>query len=167
MIYLLRDFVCWGLRDQAWWWWWMNIAIVCDCRISGRIIGRVQYRCRSLHQHSYIQRQQRGIGLSPRLVGPVLSKVMGIVEKGISDMNVAWSPRYLKDSSLLENVQHRATKLVPELRNLPYEERLRMLGLPSLFYRRARGDMIEVSPQGLRDATHSTGESCRGPHKGA
>ena len=40
--------------------------------------------------------------------------------------------------------QHRATKLVPELRNLPYEERLRMLGLPSLFYHRARGDMIEV-----------------------
>ena len=40
--------------------------------------------------------------------------------------------------------QHRATKLVPELRNLPYEERIRMLGLPSLFYRRARGDMIEV-----------------------
>ena len=59
----------------------------------------------------------------------------------------AWSPRYLKDSSLLENVQHRATKLVPELRNLPYEERprvLRRLGLPSLFYHRARGDMIEV-----------------------
>ena len=69
----------------------------------------------------------------------------GLVRPHLEYGNVAWSPRYLKDSRLLENVQHRATKLVPELRNLPYEERLRMLGLPSLFYRRARGDMIEVN----------------------
>ena len=35
-------------------------------------------------------------------------------------------------------------KLVPEIRDLPYEVRLRELGLPSLLERRVRGDMIEV-----------------------
>ena len=34
--------------------------------------------------------------------------------------------------------------MVPTLKNLTYEERLRKLGLPTLAYRRARGDMIET-----------------------
>ena len=34
--------------------------------------------------------------------------------------------------------------MVDGFKNLPYEERLRRLGLPSLTYRRERGDMIEI-----------------------
>ena len=34
--------------------------------------------------------------------------------------------------------------MVPELRNLEYTDRLRAIKLPSMYYRRARGDMIEV-----------------------
>ena len=34
--------------------------------------------------------------------------------------------------------------MVPALKDLPYEERLKSLKLPSLFYRRARGDIIEI-----------------------
>jgi hypothetical protein len=34
--------------------------------------------------------------------------------------------------------------MIPSLKNLPYEERIRRLGLPSLRYRRLRGDIIEV-----------------------
>ena len=41
-------------------------------------------------------------------------------------------------------MQRRATKMVPELRNLEYADRLRAIKLPSIYYRRARGDMIEV-----------------------
>ena len=67
-----------------------------------------------------------------------------LVRPHLECANAAWSPRYSKDRQLIESVQHRATRLVPELRQLPYKERLRRLGLPSLFYRRARGDMIEV-----------------------
>ena len=44
----------------------------------------------------------------------------------------------------MERVQRRATKLIPDLKELPYETRLKKLQLPSLYYRRARGDMIEV-----------------------
>ena len=55
-----------------------------------------------------------------------------------------WSPWLIQQSKVIENVQRRATKLVPELRNLSYGERLRNLNLPSLKYRRLRGDLIEV-----------------------
>ena len=41
-------------------------------------------------------------------------------------------------------MQRRATKLVPELKNLPYAERLVKLELTTLEARRVRGDMIET-----------------------
>ena len=44
---------------------------------------------------------------------------------------------YWKDS-----IQRGATKLISQLKDKIYEERLRELGLPSLVYRRRRGDMI-------------------------
>ena len=53
-----------------------------------------------------------------------------------------WSPYYAADINLIESVQHRATKLVPGLWHLPYPERLRRLNLPTLLYRRIRGDLI-------------------------
>ena len=37
-----------------------------------------------------------------------------------------------------------ATKLIPELKDKPYENRLKALHLPSLAYRRKRGDMIQM-----------------------
>ena len=42
------------------------------------------------------------------------------------------------------HVQRRATKMIPELKHLSYPERLKKLKLPTMAYRRARGDMIEV-----------------------
>ena len=38
----------------------------------------------------------------------------------------------------------RATKLVISIKNLTYKDRLKRLKLPTLIYRRIRGDMIEV-----------------------
>ena len=54
-----------------------------------------------------------------------------------------WSPQHEGDIKLIEDVQRRATRQVPTLKGLEYKERLRKLGLPSLRYRRLRGDMIE------------------------
>jgi ribonuclease P/MRP protein subunit RPP40 len=55
-----------------------------------------------------------------------------------------WSPHLVKHVNMIENVQKRATKLVDGLSDLDYPERLKKLDLPTLIYRRARGDMIEL-----------------------
>ena len=49
-----------------------------------------------------------------------------------------------KDKIAIENVQKRATKLVKCVSRLPYSERLRALGLPTLEYRRERADVTQV-----------------------
>ncbi len=67
-----------------------------------------------------------------------------VVRSHLEYGNAAWCPVYRKDSERLENVQRRATKLAPALKDLTYIERLAALELPSLYYRRARGDMIET-----------------------
>ena len=55
-----------------------------------------------------------------------------------------WSPNYIKDQNSLERIQRIATKHIPALRNLTYEERLQCLDMFSLNKRRLRGDLMEV-----------------------
>ena len=53
--------------------------------------------------------------------------------------NSIWGPFYKGDIKKAEAVQHRATKLIPELKDKPYEDRLKALQLTSLTYRRRKG----------------------------
>ena len=56
--------------------------------------------------------------------------------------SVVWGAHYKGDQQLVEKVQRRATKMIPNLRNLSYDLRLRHLNLPSWHHRRRRGDMV-------------------------
>ena len=67
-----------------------------------------------------------------------------LVRSNLEYANTVWSPYKLKYSDAIEKVQKRATRSLPELKGLSYEERLKVLKLPTLVYRRLRGDMIEV-----------------------
>ena len=67
-----------------------------------------------------------------------------IVRPHLEYANQMWCSYLVNDIKLLENVQRRATRLVPELKGLQYTDRLKRLNLPTLAYRRSRGDMIET-----------------------
>jgi len=55
-----------------------------------------------------------------------------------------WSPYKKGDIVALEKVQKWATKVLLELKNKSYIELLKMCYLPTLHFRRIRGDIIEV-----------------------
>ena len=55
-----------------------------------------------------------------------------------------WNPKKIKNVKLLEGIQRRATKLVAQVKDLPYPLRLQKLNLTTLEYRRKRNDIIEV-----------------------
>ena len=56
----------------------------------------------------------------------------------------AVGPYMAQDYEALEKVQRRATKLIPGLTHLPYEERLHRLNMHSIKRRVLRGDLIET-----------------------
>ena len=92
------------------------------------------------------------------------NKVLGLIKRNFRDMDETtlillykslvrslleygqsiWSPIFLKQSREIEKVQRRATKLIPAIKDFSYGERLKHLKLPSLKYRRLRGDLIQV-----------------------
>ena len=58
--------------------------------------------------------------------------------------NAVWSPYLRRNINKIENIQRNYSKNITGMKHLDYEARLRALMLPSLEYRRVRGDMIEV-----------------------
>jgi len=56
----------------------------------------------------------------------------------------AWSPHYVKDKMLIERIQHRFSKMVPGLNNLPYEARIGGLGLWTLEECWNRADLLSM-----------------------
>jgi len=69
-----------------------------------------------------------------------------------------WNLPYSKDKAMLERIQHRFTRLFPELKDMTYEARLKAVELWSLEEKRNRADLIEVYKlmHGLADNLVST-----------
>ena len=73
---------------------------------------------------------------------PLLFK--SLVRPHLEYGNLVWGPFNRADQRAIERVQRRATRLVTSIRHHDYQTRLRILKLPSLYYRRRRGDMIHL-----------------------
>ena len=67
-----------------------------------------------------------------------------LVRPHLEFRNVVWNPYLKGEMDLLERVQHRSTRMILGLAKLDYEERLEKMDLPSLTFRRAKGDAIET-----------------------
>ena len=77
--------------------------------------------------------------------GPVIKNLYkSLVRPKFHYCMQAWRQWLQQDVTLLEKVQRRMTRIIPELRQRPYEVRLRKLGLTTLETRRGRADLIEV-----------------------
>ena len=79
--------------------------------------------------------------LSPQLFKQLFTS---FVRPHLEYGQVIWSPKLRKHANIIENIQRRATKIVPACKNLSYEARLELIGIPTLEYRRKVGDMIEI-----------------------
>ena len=73
-----------------------------------------------------------------------LTLYKSLVRSHLNYENLIFYPSTKKCNQILENAQRRATGLVPELRGMPYRERLMELNLSALDYRRKRYDIIQV-----------------------
>ena len=67
-----------------------------------------------------------------------------LVRPNLEYVSSVWDPYKTKDVEATENVQRRATTMLPDMKDLTYEKLLRKLKLPSLRYRHLKGDMIET-----------------------
>ena len=76
--------------------------------------------------------------------GIFLKLYKALVRSHLEYGNVIWSPHLKRQSILVERVQRRATKLVPECKDMSYTQRLEYLKLYSLKGRRIRGDLIQL-----------------------
>ncbi|KAI8510470.1 hypothetical protein Bbelb_113860 [Branchiostoma belcheri] len=93
---------------------------------ANRVLGTIKHTFKYLDEDSFML-------LYKSLVRPHLEYATAV-----------WSPRTKRDRDLLERVQRRATKLVSSIAHLSYSERLAVLGLPTLYYRRQRTDVIQL-----------------------
>ena len=67
-----------------------------------------------------------------------------LVRSHLEYANSVWAPYKKSLIHDIEKIQRRATKLVENCKNMAYPDRLKYLKLPTLVYRRHRGDMIEL-----------------------
>ena len=91
-------------------------------RMSGLIIRTISYKSKEVM-----------IPLFKSLIRPIL-------EYG----NPVWCPYLRKNINLIEGVQDYFTKCIVGFKNFDYEDRIKYLKLPSLEFRRLRGDLIEA-----------------------
>ena len=113
------------------------------------------------HINEIVNKANRLVGMISRFITHKDKDIMvplfkTLVRPVLEYGNAVWSPYLIKHINLLENIQRRFTKRIIGLSDTDYESRLRVLRLPSLEFRRLRGDMIETFKIILGLYDHST-----------
>ena len=67
-----------------------------------------------------------------------------LVGRHLEYANQTWNPHLKKYKVLIANIQRRATKLIPLLSGLSFSDGLKILNLPTLEFKKRRGNMIEI-----------------------
>ena len=93
----------------------------------------------SMHISEKVKKANRNLGLICKTFtymdrSMFLSLYKALVRPHLEYASPVWSPRLKRDQIAVENVQRRASRMVSGLKELPYPERLRNLGIPSLEY---------------------------------
>ena len=101
------------------------------------------------HDNKKVQLANRNLGLIAKsfcymFKETFLTLYKSIVWSHIGYITPVWSPRFKKEQNIIENVQKKPTRIFGGLCEKPYHERLNLLGIPSLEYRRHRADMIQT-----------------------
>ena len=118
----------------------------CEKDIGVYIDGNLKF---DIHINNAVNKANRILAITRRTFECLDDDIFCMIFKGLVRPHLEyaapiWTPHLNKYKEQIENVQRRATKLVPGLNQLSYPERLRKLKLPTLAYRRARGDMIQM-----------------------
>ena len=103
----------------------------------------------SLHHDKAIAKANSRLGLVKRSFRHLDEKSFitlykSLIRPILEYSSVVTNPVRKQDQDRLESVQRRATKLVPGLKDKPYGERLKVLKIPSLKYRRKRCDVLQT-----------------------
>ncbi|XP_069107006.1 uncharacterized protein [Argopecten irradians] len=103
----------------------------------------------SIHANSSSSKANKIIGLMFRSFSYMSPQMFLALYKSLIRPIVEYatpvsSPHLVRDMTVIENVQRRATKRIPCLKHLSYQDRLKSLSLPTLQYRRERADIIQT-----------------------
>ena len=101
------------------------------------------------HIEKVVSKANRSLGVirnSFKNLDPMTFKLLycALVTPDLDYAVSVWNPYFQKDIDLIESVQRRATKIVREIKNLEYSERLKRLDLTTLEQRRKRGYLIQI-----------------------
>ena len=103
----------------------------------------------SQHITTKVNKAKSMCGLLIRTITYKIKDIMiplykSLIRPIIEYANPVWCPYTRNYIDLIEDIQHYFTRCIIGMKDMDYESRLRKLKLPSLEYRRVRGDLIEV-----------------------
>ena len=101
------------------------------------------------HINYVVNRANRRVGLIKRTFKSLdrdsfLTLYKSLVRSILNYGRSVYYPYTKKNIQLIENIQRRATRILPELKGLSYGERLKSLKLPTMHHRRKRYDLIQL-----------------------